>query len=290
MTQPLCINSSYCGTPEGYPLNALTDAKRAGFSHVMWAHHWNTDFIYTEPEIQAVASHLQTLGMAVEDIHGSIGVEKSIYSPVEYERLAGVELVKNRIEMTSILDGEFLVLHPCIVHDEKLLPVCREQGLRSLMELESFALSRGVRIALENLFRNSRTKEFDTVLENYDTIEYYLERFESSYLGFCWDTGHCILLGDESFKRAERIALERLCMVHLTDNQGDYDRHSPPFTWSGIWERIAEVIASSPYRRDKPFTLEVNAKNNGNDHRTFLSEVHEKGLRFIELFERCCAQ
>lgn len=288
MNRHMCINSSYCGTPEGYPLNAVTDAKRAGFTHIMWAHHWNTDFIYTEPELQAIASHLQTVGMCVEDIHGSIGVEKSIYSPVEYERLAGVELVKNRIEMAAILDAEFVVLHPCIVQDEALLPVCREQGLRSLEDVESYALTRGVRIALENLFCNNDTKQFDTELENFDTIEYYLDRFDPSYLGFCLDTGHCLLLGDEAFRRAEQIASKRLCMVHLTDNQGASDQHSPPFTWSSIWERTAEIIASSPYRRDKPFTFEVNAKKNGIDTRTFLHDAYEKGLRFIELFESCC--
>jgi sugar phosphate isomerase/epimerase len=45
------------------------------------------------------------------DLHGSIGPEKNWASQREYERLAGVELVQNRIEMTAQLGGKVIVMH-----------------------------------------------------------------------------------------------------------------------------------------------------------------------------------
>jgi len=50
-------------------------------------------------------------GEKLSDTHGSEGTEKFWYSPHEYARLAGVELVKNRIDFTARLGGDAIVMH-----------------------------------------------------------------------------------------------------------------------------------------------------------------------------------
>ena len=77
------------------------------------------------------------------DLHASVGPEKNWFSANEWERQAGVELVKNRLEMTARLGGDAVVMHYPKEPDN-------EPVRRSLDELEGFARQTGVRIALEN--------------------------------------------------------------------------------------------------------------------------------------------
>ncbi len=285
MSRKLSINTDF-KSGNGYPFTYFHDIREAGFTHIHWCHNWNTDFLYTEPEFAEIRKQLDMNGLKLSDIHASRGVEKCWYSPVEYERLAGVELVKNRIYMASILGGDAVVLHPFVVYDREAVRLYREQGLKSLRELESFSVSCGVKISLENLFQADGSGINDTELENIDTLEYFFKHLSPEGIGFCWDTGHSIILGEESFERCAGFAKERLSAVHLNDNRSDWDQHSAPFTWTDRWEWIAEVIASSPYPEDKPMLLEVDINNNPAPVGDFLSGIYNAGTRFSGLVEK----
>ncbi len=101
-----------------------------------------------------------------------------------------------------------------------------------------------------------------TVLYSFDILEYYFKQFSPDYIGFCWDTGHSNTVGEAAFKRAEKAAIERLCAVHLNDNDAKGgDQHLIPFDGSSDWERIIETVKRSPYRKDKALTLEVSMKH-----------------------------
>jgi sugar phosphate isomerase/epimerase len=95
------------GRPEPY----LARIAAAGFTHVHWCHHWASDFVYNRPEIAQIRRWLADCGLAVLDIHASAGQEKRWGSKEEYERLAGVELVANRLEMAAELGAGSIVLH-----------------------------------------------------------------------------------------------------------------------------------------------------------------------------------
>lgn len=274
----LGINTDYVGD-RGAPGPALEEIARAGFSHVMWGHQWNTDFLYTTPEVQAIAVVMKNLGLSLVDMHGSSGVEKCWYSPCEYERLAGVELIRNRVDMTALLGGDTVVLHPMIT-DPSRIDQWRLQGEKSLRELERYVRNSGVSLVLENLFQSDRLEERDLTLQGFETLEYFFERFDPGYLDFCWDTGHAFILGDEAFRRSCDLARRRLRTLHLHDNRGDADQHSPPLTWDSPWDTIAEVIAASPYPPGKPLLLEVDVRTNGGDSRAFLAEARRKGEDF----------
>ena len=101
----LSLTSDYrkgTGNPEPY----LRDIAGAGFTHVHWCHQWNTDFLYTPSEIRQIGKWLKQYGLALLDLHGSVGPEKCWFSPLEHERRAGVELVKNRIGMAARLGND----------------------------------------------------------------------------------------------------------------------------------------------------------------------------------------
>ena len=92
----ICCTSDCCGG-NGVFVSRIHEIAEAGFTHYFWCHQWNTDFIYTAPEYAEILKAQKEAGIKLLDIHGSRGHEKCWYSPTEYIRKAGVELVKNRI-------------------------------------------------------------------------------------------------------------------------------------------------------------------------------------------------
>ena len=136
------LNTDYSGCT-GSPESRLRMMGEAGFAHVLWCHQWYQDFLYSASEIAQIRRWLRDFGMAIQDIHGSAGVEKCWFSPVEYERQAGVELVLNRMRMLRELDGTgTLMMHvPAVVaglsEEERAGRLRMEESLRrSLDELE----------------------------------------------------------------------------------------------------------------------------------------------------------
>ena len=95
------------GSPEPY----LRRIAEAGFTHVHWCHHWNTDFAYDDCELEQIECWLHRYNLQVTDLHASAGKEKAWGSLREYERLAGVELVANRIATAERLGADVIVMH-----------------------------------------------------------------------------------------------------------------------------------------------------------------------------------
>jgi len=127
----------------GDPSPHLRRIAEAGFTHVHWCHQWNTDFFIpslNRPDSR-VARRLQLEGSRFAR---SIGPEKNWASACEYERQAGVELVRNRIEMTARLGADVIIMHIPSGNDSQPLRL-------SLAELEPYARSLGVRIAIETV-------------------------------------------------------------------------------------------------------------------------------------------
>jgi len=265
----LSLASDYAAD-RGCPEPALRAIARAGFTHVHWCHHWCTDFLYSRVEIEQIARWLREFGLTVIDLHGSAGGEKSWGSAREYERLAGIELVANRLEMTRRLGGDAVVMHlPREPEDAAERTAYWDRMRRTLDALAPTAASCGVRIALENL-----------APANHATIARVLELYPPDYVGICYDSGHGNITG-EGIDWLEAHA-DRLVAVHLHDNDGTGDQHRLPGMGSVDWPRLMRIIASSSYK--KPLNMEVSQKNSGYEGREeeFLRAAHDCGLRISE--------
>ncbi len=211
------------GNPQPY----LARIAAAGFTRVHWCHHWAGDFLYSRAEIAQVRSWLDEFGLSVLGIHASAGREKRWGSRLEYERLAGVELVANRLEMASELGAEMIVLH---ARAGEPLP----SQLRSLKTLAPAALRLGVKIALENL-----------PAEGFGRIDELFAAHGADVLGLCYDSGHGNI-GCDSIPDLARRG-DRLIALHLDDNDGSGDQHRIPFTGTVDWRRVTDAIAASSY-------------------------------------------
>lgn len=235
------------GSPERY----LRYLAEAGFSHVHWCHHWNTDFLYSRHEIAKCAEWLKTYGLKLVDIHGSEGIEKNWSSTDEYRRKSGVELVINRVQMLAEMQGSgSVVMHipwyRTVTTEEQRKPItaCYEALKRSFDELMPVLEKNNVRIAVEN-----------TVCDTFETIAGLMEAYPAEYVGLAYDSGHGNV-GDrwtfdpphpgEGPDYLEKWK-HRLQALHLHDNDGQGDLHQPPFMGNIDWERLTGIIAGSSY-------------------------------------------
>ena len=268
----LSIGSNYresLGCPEPY----LKRIGAAGFSHVHWCHHWNDDFFYTRPEIEQIRAWLKDNSLQLNDVHASAGQEKCWSSPFEYERQAGVELVRNRIDMAAALGADVIVMHLFGAPDYISWPGRPDRFMdslfKSLDELEPHARERGVRIALENGF--------------FEFLDQALPLYDPAYVGLCYDVGHGNFGGGKGLISLEQYK-DRLIAIHLHDNDETDDMHDVPFTRTVDWDRLARIVAASSY--DKCPTIETGmAKAGIEDEQEFLSKVYEAGVRFMRMVD-----
>jgi len=241
---------------------SLRRIAEAGFRHIQWIHHWNHDFIYTQPEIEHIAGLMNDLGLSLYDIHAPTGAEKNWFSTVEYQRLAGVEIIKNRVEMCATLGGSVIVAHIPELVPENLRSW--HQLKRSLDQLEAFCCANAVRIAVEN-------RPYD----QFNGIHELFSENDPQFIGLCYDSGHGNI-GGNGLQYLDSVK-ERLISVHLHDNDGLADQHKPVFTGTVDWEELARLVSESPYREF--LTLETQMKSSGMDNEDlFLKRAHSDGL------------
>ncbi len=249
----------------------LREIAEAGFTHVHWCQHYGTDFLYTEPEIQAIEDWLDRYGLKLLNLHASHGAEKNYGSVREYERLAGVELVKNRMEMTARLGADVIILHmPTFPEPRDLNEKVWAQMFRSLDELEAPARRFGVRIAVEN--------------GNFDPIGRILERYAPGFVGLCYDSGHGNVTGD-GLERLEGMR-DRLIAIHLHDNDGSGDQHRIPLEGTVDWERLMDIVARSSYAGCVSLESTMRGRP-ASEGEAFLKKAYVAAQRLGEMLEAC---
>lgn len=285
----LSITTDYV-TDHGDPEPYLRKIAEAGFTHLHWCHHWLSDFLYASSEIEQIGRWLKEFDLAVLDVHGSEGIEKFWYSPHDYARRAGVELVKNRIDFTAQLGGDAVVMH---AYPPTTAPayapfndLAWDLLRRSLDELAPYARERGIRIAIENLVDfpgvAAGATTFAQAADNWPLISRLCATYAPDFLGVCYDPGHGNLGGD----RMDGLMplLDRLIVLHLNENDGRGDQHHLLFSDNVDWARLARLVARSAY--NKPMSMEVSIKASGIDDETeFLAQAYATGQKFAEMVD-----
>ena len=263
----------------------LTRIARAGFSHIHWCHEWSGYYIYSFHEMLQIKEWCDELGLKSKGLHASHGEKKdnlkSYASANDHNRLAGVELIKNRVDLAHLLDAGDIVLHSTLTYYQ----IDTEDGyndyfkraFKTFDELEPYCRTRHIRICIENCGRPAVfNRIFDTLFERYD----------SDYMGLCLDTGHAFNdCRDNCLEYAQRYN-DRLFMIHGDDNHGtNVDEHRLPFDGGFDWEGFAPVLARSPYTF--PINMEVSIETYpGEDDDAWLKKAFEAGNRFAAMVEK----
>jgi sugar phosphate isomerase/epimerase len=262
--------------------NTLTKIARAGFSHIHWCHEWTGAYLYSVHEMLQIREWCDELQLRVKGLHASSGEKtsdlKDYASPDKFSRLAGVELVKNRIDLAHILEAEAIVLHLSArvanvdeLRDEHLQPI-----LRSLDELEPYCTARRIRLCIENGGGPVWRSALDT----------FCERYDKNYFGLCFDTGHSYLHSKENCLEYAKRYNDRIFMIHTHDNHGVKDEHDLLFRGGFDWEGFAPVLARSPFTLPVVIEAYPSAGEEGDDM-AWLAKALEVGNRFSAMVEKC---
>jgi len=253
------------GCAEPY-LRRIADA---GFTHVHWCHEWCTDYAYPDDEVRQIEGWLGKCGLKLLDLHASAGMREGGGSPpvkdwasgTEESRCAGVELVRNRIEMAARLGGDVIIMHvpKSLTADALAASPVR----RSLDELQPLAAKAGVRIAIENMANDA-----------FGTLRALFALYAPDYLGLCYDSGHGNV-GGKGLDHLDTVK-DRLIAVHLHDNDGSGDRHDILFNGTVDWPRLAQILARSSY--SKCVSSEANMRK---------SEIRDERLWLQKSFVAC---
>ena len=270
----LAINTDFMDS-YGNPEPRLRRIADAGFSQIHWCHHFGSDYLYADDEIDQITRSLRSYALAVNDLHASSGEHNYYYSVKEDIRLAGVELVKNRIHMANRLGTNVIVLHLPRQPDEADKNVAFWEAVhRSMDILIPYARERNIRIAFENLGPS-----------NHATLERTLAIYQPSDVGICYDPGHGNIVGD-GLDFAEAVK-DRLIAFHLNDNDSSADQHNLIFSGSVDWDGLARIIAASAYDKEYMTIELVMPKEPRNiyagDEAGFLAQAMASGLKFHKM-------
>lgn len=266
----------------------LKKLNEAGVTHVHWAYDWDFEYMYSKWEMIQIKELLEKYSIKVKGVHATEGNtrcrvkdgkplflnrtrmrdnRKDITSIHEYNRLAGVELVQNRVNLAHLLGAKEIVLHLVVPYedfdnDPSFKEKWYEQAFKSFDELKPYCDAMGVRIAIENMICTPAKYQF----EKFDRL---FERYDKEYMGICIDTGHAALVCNGKTEGFFERYYDRLIAMHLDDNFGvdpslsddpdgavqKSDKHVTPYEGICNWDKICQYIAKSPY--ELPLTLEV---------------------------------
>lgn len=287
----LAIATDYAGEkPELETLErTIENIAQAGFTHIHWCHEWDGDYMYSPYEMEQVREWMDSYGLRSKALHASKGSRRNVNfkrehyrrdytSDWNYNRRAGVELIRNRVELAVCLGASELVLHLYVPHrtirtcpqvkDEFYSCVCR-----SFDELIPYCLEKGVKICLENLF--DMPEEY--MLEAWDTL---FMRYPAEFLGICLDTGHANMIWGSRMPELIRRYKDRLFAIHLHDNNGAVDEHMIPGEGCICWKPVMDALAESAY--EGPLLLELGCQEP--DERVFLRKAWEAGRHLDQLY------
>ena len=265
--------------------DTLERIKHSGFSHVHWCHEWTGSYLYSSYEMLRIKQWFEEKGLKVKGVHASAGEKnsdlKDYLSADEYGRLAGIELVKNRIDLAYYLDAQSIVLHlnlpwRSFENETGFEDDFYRHTLKSFDELEGYCRTRQIRICIEN---DGSTPQSHSC-RMYETL---FKRYESDFLGLCFDTGHAYMASRENCLEYAKRFNDRLYMIHIHDNHGSSDEHLIPFEGGFDWEGFARVLAGSPY--SLPVLMEPSLKEAGDDS-AWLKKAFEAGTRFSAMVEK----
>jgi len=167
--------------------------------------------------------------------------------------------MRKTIEAASIVGVPWAVMHPWITGLEGRDEIIKE-NIRRFEKYIEFAKSLNVGIAIENtpqrIFwfgEEHKSEAFCRADDLIELVDVLNEKFGN--VGICWDTGHAHLSMESQYEDLLKIG-KRLKVLHVADNDGQYDDHQPPFIGYVKWKEIMNALREIGY--DGTFNFEAH--------------------------------
>lgn len=215
--------------------NRLNQIKMSGFDHVaLWWEDETWPLLVKRFDMLLMA---EKAGLQVDSIHLPYYGINAIW---EKDNQEITQCYRTYLEEIALSGGKICVLH---LQNDWLNPQTLNHGYRFLESLVLLAEQLQLKIALENTHHTQLLSEA-------------FKRFPSDSLGMCYDSSH------DFYKTETKGALlkkhgDRLFCLHLSDTDGEADRHWTPGLGSVDFRMLHDEFQLFNYQG--VYTLEVNA-------------------------------
>lgn len=244
----------------GYVMPPVIRVKKiveAGFDSIMlW---WDEELFSKEGEKSL--NSIIDMNIEIENIHFPYYECNKIWSEDIQERRYIFNEFMKCIDDCDKYKIPVIVMHPTHGHN---LAEPGSAGIDLIKSILHEARKHDIRIALENT-------------SSMDYFKYILHNIKSEYLGVCYDSSHaniynssiCDVLNDYG---------DRLMALHLSDNDGNEDKHWLPYYGQIDWNKILDKIKVIGYSGN--ISLEVYLDKTKHDYEPdeFLNEAYKKAV------------
>ncbi len=200
--------------------------KKAGFdSTCLW---WEDEEGAYPVKKTDMPKMVRDFGLSLDNIHTPFCNSNDLWSESLSARSEIVKQYLGWLEDCARFDIPIMVMH---IMEGDILPELSSNGIESMSYLVKKAEELRVKIAVEN------TKFADGV-------DFILSEIESEYLGLCYDSSHGRLHGCEFLLKDFG---RRLITCHISDNDGEMDRHWLPGNGIIDWKEFCESFPKKHY-------------------------------------------
>jgi len=232
--------------------------KKAGFDATcLW---WADEEKANTGSLDDLPKIVRDSGLEIDNIHIPFKEAHLLSSENPSERKKMVDLHKQWIDDCSKHNIGKLVFHTC--PDCPNPPAPTKLLLDSVEEILKVAESAKVILAAENTRKS-------------DYVDFILEKFDSDYLRFCYDSGHDFIWNSRPTDILKKWG-HKLAATHLHDNKGSDDDHMLPFTGKIDWRKI---ISNWPKDYKGVLMLEVLGDDKLQSAESFLSAAFKSIIK-----------
>ena len=181
-----------------------------------------------------IKNALSKYGISVNQIHGPWRFPKD---ETEDDRAERFGKMTKAMVMAKHLGAKYMAVHPLMPfgitnkNPDELYAINK----RYFDALVKVGMGLGVTVCLENMpfvsFPLSRTEDILRLVKDID----------SPYLKVCFDVGHAHVMG-ESISESIKMLGDHLKILHVHDNDGEDDKHLPPYYGNIDWAEFAEAL------------------------------------------------
>lgn len=227
-------------------------------------------------EYLAFARHLKQIGLD----NGIVCNQSHAPFPVRVKEIRSY--LKRAIECTAEAGGEICVIHP---DNNK----GAEENAEMFLELLPFAKDCGVKIATENMWswNPERDEAAFAACATPESFNEHLDAVNDEFFCACLDIGHAEMQGLGTSAEEMITSLgDRLCALHVHDNDLKHDSHQIPFSMDIDFNKVVAALKKVGYKGY--LTLEADQYLNGrNDDNIFdgIKNMASAACRLRDMFE-----
>lgn len=191
--------------------------------------------------------------------------------------------LKRAIECTAEAGGQICIIHP---DNNK----GAEENAEMYLELLPFAKECGVKIATENMWNWNREKDEASfaACATPESFNAHLDAVDDAFFVACLDIGHAEMKGLHTSAEEMIMALgDRLCALHIHDNDKWHDSHQIPFSMDINFEAVVAALKKIKY--NGYFTLEADTYLSDYTNETIyegIKNLANSAKRLAEMFEK----